>query len=139
MEFLFRTLVELKMDVEDLRREFERYRRRHPELLEEAGSEGRGQEIEVSALEDMVEDSEIPVTEAVEELGREAAAGELEEEAEEETVIRFQPGMTMSELEREAIVATLKEVDGNRRKAAEQLGIGERTLYRKLREYDIDL
>jgi DNA-binding NtrC family response regulator len=45
----------------------------------------------------------------------------------------------MSELEREAIVATLRSVDGNRRKAAEQLQIGERTLYRKLKEYEIDL
>jgi DNA-binding NtrC family response regulator len=34
-------------------------------------------------------------------------------------------------------VAALKETRGNRRKAAEQLGIGERTLYRKLKEYGI--
>ena len=47
--------------------------------------------------------------------------------------------MTMAELEREAIVATLKQVRGNRRKAAEMLRIGERTLYRKLREYDIQV
>ena len=57
----------------------------------------------------------------------------------EETEIAFQPGMTMADLEREAIVATLKEVGGNRRKAAEKLQIGERTLYRKLKEYDIEL
>jgi predicted DNA-binding transcriptional regulator YafY len=30
----------------------------------------------------------------------------------------------------------LRESGGNRRKAAERLGIGERTLYRKLREYE---
>ena len=44
----------------------------------------------------------------------------------------------MAELEREAIISTLKSVAGNRRKAAERLQIGERTLYRKLKEYDID-
>jgi len=32
VEFIFRTLVDLKFDVDDLRREFELYRRRHPEL-----------------------------------------------------------------------------------------------------------
>ena len=44
---------------------------------------------------------------------------------------------TLRELEREAIRRTLAEVNGNRREAARQLGIGERTLYRKLREYQI--
>jgi two-component system, NtrC family, response regulator AtoC len=41
------------------------------------------------------------------------------------------------ELEREAIVRALAAVDGNRRKAAELLGIGERTLYDKLKRYDL--
>ncbi|MDP9349321.1 MAG: hypothetical protein M3P24_09320 [Gemmatimonadota bacterium] len=44
----------------------------------------------------------------------------------------------MQELEREAIVAALHEAAGNRRKAAEMLDIGERTLYRKLKEYGIE-
>ena len=42
----------------------------------------------------------------------------------------------MAEIERAAIVGVLRETGGNRRKAAERLGIGERTLYRKLREYE---
>ena len=42
----------------------------------------------------------------------------------------------MAEIERAAIEAALKETRGNRRKAADMLGIGERTLYRKLREYE---
>ena len=41
-------------------------------------------------------------------------------------------------LERAAIIATLKAVGGNRRRASEKLGIGERTLYRKLKEYEIE-
>jgi DNA-binding NtrC family response regulator len=50
-------------------------------------------------------------------------------------VLTVTPGMTMAEIERGAIEAALRETRGNRRKAAELLGIGERTLYRKLREY----
>jgi DNA-binding NtrC family response regulator len=46
--------------------------------------------------------------------------------------------MTMAEVEKAAIVAALKEFRGNRRRAAEQLGIGERTLYRKLKAYDLE-
>jgi DNA-binding NtrC family response regulator len=41
----------------------------------------------------------------------------------------------MSEVERAVIEAALKETRGNRRRAAELLGIGERTLYRKIKEY----
>jgi two-component system response regulator FlrC len=42
------------------------------------------------------------------------------------------------ELEREAILRALDAVSGNRRKAAELLGIGERTLYDKLKKYGVD-
>jgi DNA-binding NtrC family response regulator len=52
-------------------------------------------------------------------------------------VITIRPGMTMAEIERAAIESALRETRGNRRKAAELLGIGERTLYRKLREYQL--
>jgi len=52
-------------------------------------------------------------------------------------VITVTPGMKMSEIERAAIEATLRETRGNRRKAAAMLGVGERTLYRKLKEYNL--
>jgi two-component system response regulator AtoC len=42
------------------------------------------------------------------------------------------------ELEREAILHALEVVSGNRRRAAELLGIGERTLYDKLKKYGVD-
>jgi two-component system, NtrC family, response regulator AtoC len=45
---------------------------------------------------------------------------------------------TIQELERDAIRAALVAVGGNRRRAAEQLGIGERTLYEKLKRYGLE-
>jgi two-component system response regulator FlrC len=42
------------------------------------------------------------------------------------------------ELEKDAILAALAQTSGNRRKAAELLGIGERTLYDKLKKYGVD-
>jgi two-component system, NtrC family, response regulator HydG len=43
--------------------------------------------------------------------------------------------MPLEEVERRYILAVLEANDGNRKKTAEQLGIGEATLYRKLRAY----
>jgi len=50
----------------------------------------------------------------------------------------FHVGMTMEELERQAILATLRATGGNRTRAAEQLAISLRTLQRKLKEYQVD-
>jgi two-component system, NtrC family, response regulator AtoC len=48
------------------------------------------------------------------------------------------PARTMVELEREALQRALAECGGNRRRAAERLGIGLRTLYEKLKRYDLN-
>jgi DNA-binding NtrC family response regulator len=44
---------------------------------------------------------------------------------------------TLKALERDAIERALAQVRGNRQKAAEMLGIGVRTLYRKLQQYHL--
>jgi DNA-binding NtrC family response regulator len=44
-------------------------------------------------------------------------------------------GLTMDEIERRAILDALRQTGGNRTQAAEMLGIGLRTLQRKLKEY----
>jgi two-component system response regulator HydG len=46
-------------------------------------------------------------------------------------------GMPLNELEKKAIIDTLAKSKGNREKAAKILGIGERTLYRKIKEYNL--
>jgi two-component system response regulator HydG len=46
-------------------------------------------------------------------------------------------GISLEQAEKELIRNTLKMVDGNREQAAKILGIGERTLYRKIKEYGL--
>ena len=46
-------------------------------------------------------------------------------------------GKSLQELEREHINNTLQLTRGNREQAARILGIAPRTLYRKLKEYDL--
>ena len=47
-------------------------------------------------------------------------------------------GKPMSELEGMFIAETLKVTGGNREEAANMLGIGERTLYRKIKDYGLN-
>jgi DNA-binding NtrC family response regulator len=51
--------------------------------------------------------------------------------------IRVASKKTLAEIEKEAIAEALRELNGNRRQAAKMLGIGERTLYRKINAYGL--
>jgi transcriptional regulator of acetoin/glycerol metabolism len=46
-------------------------------------------------------------------------------------------GVSLIDLEKKAILDTLARTAGNREQAAKILGIGERTLYRKIKEYGL--
>jgi DNA-binding NtrC family response regulator len=48
-------------------------------------------------------------------------------------------GMTLRAMERLLITETLRSLNGNRTRAAKTLGIGVRTLQRKIKELDIDV
>jgi len=45
--------------------------------------------------------------------------------------------LPLAEVERKAILETLHQLNGNKQMAAQMLGIGKTTLYRKLKEYGI--
>jgi len=108
LEFIFRSLVELKLQVEELRRR----------------------------LDDRPPPHRVEVIE-VDQRGTPFAAVEAGPSEPEPMTVLYRPGMSMADVERAAIEAALKENRGNRRRAAEVLGIGERTLYRKLKQYAI--
>jgi len=104
LEFIFRSLVELKLQVEELRRRLDD--RPAPHRVEVIEVDPRGTPLAA------------------------VAAGSSEPEP-----VLYRPGMSMADVERAAIEAALRDSRGNRRKAADVLGIGERTLYRKLKQY----
>ena len=124
MEFLFRTLVDMKIDLEDLRSEFDRFRTRYT-----AG----GAPVWEDGTEPVVAPEPLYAGIAAIEV-----SGSRDDEVDGSAAIQVEPEMTMADIERQAIVLALEAVGGNRRKAAERLGIGERTLYRKIKEYDLD-
>ncbi len=60
------------------------------------------------------------------------------EEIEEHPLISIPPGMTLEQVEREAIIQTLEETGGNRTQTAQILGISRKTLQNKLKEYGLE-
>jgi len=116
LEFLVRSMLELKLQVEELRRRLDAARDH--------------QEVWVANSRE-VQPALGPVA------GSSAIAIEAPDQPPPPATIQLAPGMTMAQIERAAIEAALRETRGNRRKAAEILDIGERTLYRKLRDYGI--
>ncbi len=124
LEFIVRSLVELKLQVEELRRRMDVERR--------APAPGWVGDVRAPAA---VSGSGAGEVESTPGFGLMRGI-EPRDQAPPATVITLGPGMTMAEIERVAIQAVLRDMGGNRRKAADVLGIGERTLYRKLREYD---
>ncbi|MBA3657588.1 MAG: sigma-54-dependent Fis family transcriptional regulator [Gemmatimonadaceae bacterium] len=120
LEFILRSLVELKLQVEELRRRIPASEEPRVRNIANAGEwlgevqPARGDAQPARAIEGITTTPQHPT-------------------------ITLSPGMTMAEIERAAIEASLIHTRGNRRKAAEMLGIGERTMYRKLREYEIPI
>ncbi len=116
LEFILRSLVELKLQVEEMRRRMDE----EPQRVEVFDAAHFARE-------------RMPFEEIVE---LEPLADRVEVKQPSRKVL-YQSGMTMSEVERAAIEAALEETNGNRRRAAEKLGIGERTLYRKIKEFGL--
>ena len=106
LEFILRNLMDLRLQVEELRKRLD----------------------------------DGPPRVRVIELADAPMVGDLSQIAEPDTgdEIVYRSGMTMEEVEKAAIGAALREARGNRRKAADQLGIGERTLYRKIKAYHLE-
>ncbi|MFT7640734.1 MAG: transcriptional regulator of acetoin/glycerol metabolism, partial [Pirellulaceae bacterium] len=50
----------------------------------------------------------------------------------------IQVGMTMEEIEKEAIRRTLQQTEGHRAKSAEILGISVRNLQRKIKKFELE-
>lgn len=64
----------------------------------------------------------------------------LEHEGEEifQTAEEVVDTLSIEAMEKELIIKALKKYNGRRKEAAKELGLSERTLYRKIKQYDLD-
>ena len=120
LEFILRSLLELRLQVEDLRRQVHSSSELGVRSWESADGNFIGE---------VTPNSQLPTP-----TSRTGAIAPRAAEPPPNVVV-IPPGTAMSDVERRVIEAALKEARGSRRKAADMLGIGERTLYRKIKEY----
>ena len=121
LEFILRSLLELRLQVEELKRQVGN------------GTWGVGAAAEGFIGE--VHPDGYPL--ATSHLPLRVSALPPRDAAPPPNVVTIEPGTKMPDIERMVIEAALKETRGNRRRAAELLGIGERTLYRKIKEFQV--
>jgi DNA-binding NtrC family response regulator len=117
LAYIVRSLLDLRLQVEDLRRRLEE----RPQRVEVVEVAHEVPEPQVA----LVRGGHPPPGDEMPQAGH--AAGED---------VLYRPGMSMADVERATIEAALRQTHRNRRKAASLLGIGERTLYRKIKEYE---
>jgi DNA-binding NtrC family response regulator len=65
------------------------------------------------------------------------ASSQPQTDADTDAVVMVEVGTTIDEAEKQLILKTLEELDGNKTEAAKVLGISLKTLYNRLNDYDI--
>ena len=116
-EILYKILFELRGNVNDMRRE-------------------------MSQLKKQMEDVKTTPSSAIQPIQPIHPINPIFEDAEAEEYIEPTPeqeNLNLSELSRQMLEKALERNNGNRKKAAQELGISDRTLYRRLKQYGLML
>ena len=165
-ELLYKILYELRGNVSDLRREMNSLRKQLDEARQLGGTGGyvspvqpNTQVVPASAVSPVSPVSAVPSVSPVspvssvppitdldelQHIRQEMAAGGMRgtykpeaEDAEIEEIKEENENLNLSDLSKQMIEKALERNNGNRKKAAEELGISDRTLYRKINKYKL--
>ncbi len=115
-ELLYKILYELKGNVGDLRREMN-------SLREQLQSPVTQQQTTITQHPAPIAQHPSPITQP------------MEAEAEE---IQEMESLNLDDISRQILIKALDKNGGNRKKAAQELGISDRTLYRRIKQYGLD-
>lgn len=153
-EFLYKILYELRGNVSDLRREVGSLRKQLDEARQLRGAEGFSSPTSVSSMSPTTYPAEFEKTQSItpaegiiqhdtgiirHEPGiiRADEMGQSEPEEIEAEEIKENDSLNLDDLSKQMIEKALERNNGNRKKAAEELGISDRTLYRKINKYKL--
>jgi DNA-binding NtrC family response regulator len=131
-EILYKILYELRGNVSDLRRDLNTLRK---QLDTDRAISGKVDyrtnyiEEEGNKLPSLTRESDSYASVRVTPTAEEAEAEEIKNESE---------SLNLNDLGRQMVKKALEKNGGNRKKAAQELGISDRTLYRRIKRYGLD-
>ena len=124
-EILYKILFELRSNVNDMRREISTLKKQ----IEDKGDDRPSTSLAATQL---APTNFSPLSSHLSPLTEDAVAEEyIEPENEPEN-------LNVNEWSRQALEKALERNGGNRKKAAQEMGISDRTLYRRLKQYGLD-
>jgi DNA-binding NtrC family response regulator len=123
-EILYKILFELRGNVNDMRREMSQLKKQ----LDDVQSNNSHAIIGTTSTPAPITSMPAPIAPTTED----AEAEEYVEPAPE------QENLNLNDLSRQMLEKALERNNGNRKKAAMELGISDRTLYRRLKQYGLD-
>ena len=132
-EILYKLLFDMRRDITDMKKVISK-------IVEGKQVAGGFQEEHAHLLEKLYEERDLPQVYSADDhfrMNREDDH-QVVENYEEEPHEYVEESLSIQDKEKDLIMKALQKYGGRRKKAAQELGISERTLYRKIKEYEID-
>jgi transcriptional regulator with PAS, ATPase and Fis domain len=145
-EILYKVLFDMQKDVNDLKKltmelmktgNANKVKEENPTLIEKIYNQEQNNEATLAAIVEQ-EPNHHPVSNEVEVLDMPSNDAELKKGNYDFVEdVKEEESLSLQEKELELIKKSLEKYDGKRKDAADELGISERTLYRKIKQYDL--
>ena len=123
-EILYKILFELRGNVNDMRREMSTLKKQIEDV----------QSVKTISTADPISSTQLPSITPIQPISPDLEDAEAEEYVEPE---KEPESLNLNELGKQMLQKALDRNNGNRKKAAQELGISDRTLYRRLKQYGL--
>lgn len=130
-EILYKVLFDMKKDMTDLKKLVF-------ELMQTSGDSSLLQKDNAVLIRKLYEEQEVDILEHHTAPKASSTIPSTKDAAIQDTEVFVEESLSLEEKEVELIKKALDKHSGKRKYAAQDLGISERTLYRKIKEYDIN-